>query len=34
MSRKEMFRLIIVICVVINILSFVFGFGFPGADLE
>jgi len=34
MKKKAIIETVIFICVVINILSFVFGFGFPGADLE
>lgn len=34
MDKKEIIETIIFICVIINILAFVFGFGNPGIDLE
>ena len=34
MDKKEIIETIIFICVIINIVAFVFGFGFPGVDLE
>jgi hypothetical protein len=34
MTKKEIIETIVFVCVIINVIAFIFGFGFPGADLE